>query len=92
MENIKLVGQLICRDDTEVALVEKHLARHIELTCAEPGCLAFEVVQTEDPMVWNVAEHFQDADSFYLHQARVRASAWGRATAAIKRSYTVTGL
>ncbi|PQZ93749.1 antibiotic biosynthesis monooxygenase [Arthrobacter sp. MYb227] len=92
MRNIKLAGQLICHNNAEAALVEKHLARHIELTRAEPGCLSFEVVLTEDPLVWNVAERFQDAASFRFHQARATASAWGRATAAIKRSYTVTGL
>ena len=92
VENIKLVGQLICHNDAEVALVKKHLTRHLELTRAEPGCLAFDVVQTEDPLVWNVAERFQDTDAFHFHQARVTASDWGRATAAIKRSYTVTGL
>lgn len=92
MNNIDLTGQLICQSDDEIAVVTEFLPRHIELTRAEPGCISFEVNQTGDPLVWDVAERFQDADSFHLHQARVKTSDWGRATAGIKRSYSVTGL
>ncbi|WP_104091479.1 putative quinol monooxygenase [Arthrobacter sp. GMC3] len=92
MNTIDLTGQLICKGDDEIAVVTEFLPRHIELTHAEPGCISFEVNPTDDPRVWNVAERFQDADSFHSHQARVKASDWGRATAGIKRSYSITGL
>lgn len=92
MNNINLTGRLVCQGDEESAVVTKFLPRHIELTRAEPGCISFEVKQTDDPLVWDVEECFQDADSFRLHQRRVKASEWGRATAGIKRNYSVTGL
>ncbi|MDQ0279439.1 quinol monooxygenase YgiN [Arthrobacter silviterrae] len=92
MNTITLTGQLICQDEGELAIVAKQLPRHIEATRAEPGCISFEVTQTEDPLVWDVSECFQDVLSFEFHQARVKASEWGRATAGIKRSYLVSGL
>ena len=92
MKNIFLTGQLICQRDDEIAIVKEFLPRHIELTRAEPDCISFEVNQTVDPLVWDVSECFQDAGSFNLHQARVKSSGWGRATAAIKRNYSVSGL
>lgn len=92
MNNINLTGRLVCQGGEESAVVTKFLPRHIELTQAEPGCISFEVKQTDDPLVWDVEECFHDADSFRLHQTRVKASEWGRATAGIKRNYSVTGL
>lgn len=92
MENIKLAGQLICQDTNEAAIVEEHLPGHIALTRAEPGCISFEVKQSTSPLVWNVVEVFKDTESFHFHQARVKASEWGRATASIKRDYAVIGL
>lgn len=92
VSSIELTGQLICRDEEQIAVVAEFLPRHIELTRAEPGCISFEVNQAGDPLVWDVAERFHDADSFHLHQARVKASEWGRATAGIKRNYSVSGL
>ncbi|MHA7175951.1 putative quinol monooxygenase [Arthrobacter sp. Sr24] len=92
MNNIILTGQLICQDDAETALVKKFLPRHVELTLAESGCISFAVQQSVNPWVWDVSECFEDARSFELHQARVKASEWGHATVAIKRSYSVSGL
>ena len=92
VKNINLTGQLICQSDEEIAVVTEFLPRHIELTRAEPGCISFEVNQSSNPRVWNVSEYFLDAGAFELHQARVKASDWGRATAEIKRSYSVSGL
>ncbi|EGD56813.1 putative quinol monooxygenase [Gordonia neofelifaecis] len=84
-----LSGRLICADDEQLAVVETHLARHIELTRAEPGCLEFSVVPTDDPLVWRVDERFVDPRAFDAHQRRVEESEWGRATAAIERDYTI---
>ncbi|HKU36376.1 MAG TPA: antibiotic biosynthesis monooxygenase [Paenarthrobacter sp.] len=92
MTEVRLSGQLVCRDLDEVAVVVEHLARHIELTLAEPGCVQFSVKATADPLVWQVDEVFRDAASFSAHQARVADSEWGRVTTGIERRYTVTGL
>lgn len=92
MTDVRLTGTLACADAEEAATVRAHLARHIALTRAEEGCLAFDVVPTADPLVWRVDEHFTDEAAFRRHQARVRESEWGRATAGIARRYDITGL
>ena len=55
---VRLTGQLICADTDDVALVAMHVPTHIALTLAEPGCLTFSVVQTVDPMIWQVDDLF----------------------------------
>ncbi len=89
---VSLTGQLICADDSEREIVSQHLAQHIELTRAEPGCVSFRVEQTSNPLVWQVDEQFTDADAFASHQARVKSSDWGQVTAAIERHYEIRGL
>jgi quinol monooxygenase YgiN len=86
---VVLSGQLVCASDDEVATVRRHLPRHVELTRAEPGCISFDVHQTEDRFVWQVDERFADDAAFQAHQARVAASEWGRATAGIERRYSI---
>lgn len=90
MTTLELTGRLLCADAAEAETVRRHLPRHIELTRAEPGCLRFEVEQSEDPLVWTVAERFADQAAFDAHQARVVSSDWGRATTAIQRDYVIT--
>ncbi len=68
-----------------------HLPAHLALTRAEPGCLAFDVDPTDDPLVWRVEERFADEAAFDAHQRRVAASAWGTATAGIDRRYEIRG-
>ena len=92
MNEVRLRGQLICTDMTQVELVRTHLPLHIALTRAESGCLAFEVVQTTNPLVWRVEERFTDETAFRAHQQRVASSEWGRATTGIERDYAVEGL
>lgn len=89
---VALEGSLICADGREAALVERLLPAHTELTRAETGCLSFAVEQTEDPLVWRVAELFADQPAFEAHQVRVATSEWGRETAGIRRDYVVTTL
>ncbi|PWH05057.1 antibiotic biosynthesis monooxygenase [Brachybacterium endophyticum] len=89
MTPVRLSGQLICSGPEELAAVETHLDRHRELSRAEPGCLAFDVQQTADPLVWQVDEAFTDDAAFAAHQERVAGSAWGLATADIERRYEV---
>lgn len=90
MGHVELTGRLICANIQEAEVVQHHLPQQVQLTRAEPGCLLFSVQPTEDPLVWTVAEKFADEAAFEAHHARVRASDWGRATAAIGRDYVIT--
>jgi quinol monooxygenase YgiN len=91
MSTVRLTGLLICETPEQARIVVDQLPLHVELTRSEPGCVTFEVTQTENPLVWQVDELFQDAVSFAAHQQRVAASEWGRATAGIERRYEVDG-
>ena len=84
---IRLRGQMICMTEDEARAVRAHLADHIALTRAEPGCLTFDVAQTDDPKVWEVMEAFRDRASFDAHQARTRTSEWFTATRGILRDF-----
>jgi quinol monooxygenase YgiN len=84
---IRLRGQLVCMTQDEVQAVRTHLPDHLSLTRAEPGCLTFEVTETDDPMVYEVMEAFRDRASFDAHQARTRESAWFAATRGILRDF-----
>ena len=92
MNTVHLTGQLVCEDLNQFAIVAQHLPLHIELTRAEQGCLSFEVDLTQSLLVWQVDEHFKDAESFQAHQQRVAASEWGRTTAGIERRYKIRGV
>lgn len=85
-------GQLICRTMAEMMTVLDHADAHIVATRAEPGCIAFDLRQTEDPLIFDVAEHFQDPDAFHAHQRRTAASEWARATAGLERRYHIEGM
>ncbi|MBN9128089.1 MAG: antibiotic biosynthesis monooxygenase [Paenarthrobacter ureafaciens] len=92
MSNVFLTGHLVCRDQEQVAVVVQHLPLHTKLTRAEPGCLSFEVNPTQNPLIWQVDERFQDAASFHAHQQRAAVSEWGRATANLERRYEINGV
>lgn len=89
---VRLSGLLRCASVAEVETVQRHLPEHMHLTRAEPGCISFEVSQTDDPLVWRVEELFADQAAFDFHQQRTRASEWFTATAAIVREYEIVGL
>lgn len=91
-EGVTLTGQLICTTQHEAARVRAAIETHIRLTRAEPGCVSFEVVPTDDPMIWQVDEVFTDQAAFEAHQTRAKTSDWATQTAGITRKYTVTGL
>lgn len=74
-----------------LAEIRAALPTHIDLTRAEPGCLSFEVTETQ-PGHFDVAERFVDAEAFRAHQERVKTSDWGRISAGIPRDYQITGL
>lgn len=86
---IRLRGQLRCMTADEAAAVLTHKAEHIRLTHAEPGCLTFDIAETDDPMVFEVMEAFRDRAGFEAHQARTRDSAWFAATRHILRDFRV---
>nr|WP_237422100.1 antibiotic biosynthesis monooxygenase [Frigidibacter albus] len=86
-----MTGWLRCKDEAELATVLRYLPEHVRLTLEEPGCLTFHVEQTEDPLVWRVAETFTDAAAFDAHQARTRGSDWFRATNGIQREFQRSG-
>ncbi len=89
---VTLHGNLRCAEEAEAAGVRAALTDHIRLTRAEAGCLSFEGTQTEDPLVWDVAEEFTDPAAFTAHNTRAGTSAWAVATKGIAREYTVTGM
>lgn len=82
---VRLSGFLRCASVAEVETVQRHLPEHMRLTRAEPGCISFEVSQTDDPLVWCVEELFADPAAFDFHQQRTRASKWFETTAGIVR-------
>lgn len=87
---LRLTGHLICKDESELALVQQYLPDHIRLSRAEPGCLAFDVTQTENPLIWQVDEEFTDQHAFDAHQTRTRSSLWYQKTGHITRRYIGT--
>jgi quinol monooxygenase YgiN len=89
---VTLTGRLICATSAEAACVRAHLPEHIRLTRSEPGCLRFDVVATDDPLVWQVDETFADRAAFDAHQARAKQSRWAQETAGIRRDFQITGL
>lgn len=89
MSRVNLDGRLICDTGEQAATVARHLPEHARLSLAEAGCLRFEVNAMKDPLIWEVSESFASREAFDAHQARVAASAWGAATAGIRREYTV---
>ncbi len=87
--NIVLTGHIDVPAE-RLDAVRAALPRHIALTRAEPGCLAFDV--TEDPRRagrFEVRERFTDRAAFDAHQQRMRASDWARVTAGIPRHYSI---
>lgn len=89
---VRLSGFLRCASVEDIPLVETHLPEHLRLTRAEPGCISFDVTQTEDPLIWRVEELFVDRAAFDFHQQRTRASEWFAATSAIPRDYEITAV
>lgn len=91
MSRVILTGFLICRSLDESDRVAALLPDHIRLTRSEPGCLVFEVIRSmSDPVRFAVREVFATRADFEAHQARVRASGWGRSTKSIPRDYMLT--
>ncbi|HCL64436.1 MAG TPA: antibiotic biosynthesis monooxygenase [Rhizobium sp.] len=70
--------------------VRAALPEHIRLTLAEPGCLSFQVTESDSVAGRLVAsEVFVDQAAFDAHQQRTKASAWFGITAGIQRDYAI---
>lgn len=82
---VSLTGRLVCRDMAEMLTVLEHAQAHIDASRAEPGCLQFDLHQTDDPLVFAFAERFADESAYRAHQARTRATGWYAATRDIAR-------
>jgi quinol monooxygenase YgiN len=89
---MRLRGHLICATDVETQAIRAHVAEHIRLSRAEPGCLTFDIFETDDPLVWEVMEAFRTRADFDAHQARTRDSLWFQATRSILRDFRVEEL
>ena len=87
---IHLTGTLTCTTADDLKIVETYLPDHIRLSLAEPGCLTFTVVQTANPMVWQLDESFVDQVAFDVHQSRTRASQWWQVSQHIARDFQIT--
>lgn len=87
---ITVTGTLTCATDAEAGIVRTLLPEHIRLSRAEPGCLSFNVSQTDNPFVWRLDESFTTREAFEAHQTRTRASAWYKASAGLTRDFTIT--
>lgn len=87
-EKIYLNGHLDVPEDRRDT-VASALLRHIELTRAEPGCFAFDVVLSDEiPGRYLVSEVFTDQEAFDAHQSRMKNSNWFTVTQGIPRDYT----
>ncbi|NNE52821.1 MAG: antibiotic biosynthesis monooxygenase [Sulfitobacter sp.] len=91
-KEVTLSGQLICGTEEEASRVRAALRAHIEATRAEPGCISFEVVETEDPLIFQVDERFTGPAAFRAHQARAAESPWAKETEGLTRAYLVKGM
>lgn len=88
--NVHLTGTMEAPADW-IAAVRAALPQHIALTRAEPGCLAFDVIQSsDDPTRFIVHETFLDQAAFDAHQARAAASTWALVTQGMPRHYTIS--
>lgn len=77
--------------DADIATIKAHLPTHVRLSRAEDGCISFNVnVDPENPNRYLVDEEFATQASFDAHQARVKASEWGKVTAHLVRKYEIS--
>ena len=84
---IALHGRLICADMGQLMTALARLPDHVAASRAEPGCLRFDIAQSDDPLVWTLSEVFVDAAAFAAHQARTADSPWGRDSRAMTRDF-----
>ena len=89
MKKVILKGFIIV-PTADLSAVKKALTSHKELTRNEPGCLMFNVTQSEINLNrFDVYEEFINKAAFEHHQIRVKDSAWGKASANVQRYYEI---
>lgn len=85
-----LEGYIIVSED-DLDLVQSALPAHVELTRNEPGCIVFNVEQSQVNIHrFNVHEEFDSEASFKKHQIRVKQSRWGSITKNVQRNYNIS--
>ena len=87
---ITLTGTLTCPTPDDLKIVETYLPDHIKLSRAEPGCITFDVVQTANPLVWQLDESYAHKAAFEAHQTRNRASVWWQVSQNLVRNFQIT--
>ncbi len=85
---LALNGRLICKDVAQMLLAVDLLSEHAALTRAEPGNLRFDVVQGDDPLIFELRELYTGKQAFQAHRARLYDSRWGRESHGIAREFT----
>jgi len=89
MNKVILKGFIIV-PTADLSAIKKALISHKELTRNEPGCLMFNVTQSEINLNrFDVYEEFINKAAFEQHQDRVKNSAWGKAAANVERHYEI---
>ncbi|CAM2962708.1 putative quinol monooxygenase [Moritella viscosa] len=89
MNKVILKGFIIV-PTADLSAIKKALISHKELTRNEPGCLMFNVTQSEINLNrFDVYEEFINKAAFEQHQVRVKNSAWGKAAANVERHYEI---
>lgn len=84
---VALHGRLTCADVAQMMVALDLLPDHARLSREEPGCIAFEAAQTDDPLVFAIDELFADEDAFAAHQDRNRGSRWQQGSAGMARDF-----
>ena len=89
MNKVILKGFIIV-PTADLSAIKKALISHKELTRNEPGCLMFNVTQSEINLNrFDVYEEFINKAAFEQHQVRVKNSTWGKAAANVERHYEI---
>ncbi|WP_065188055.1 putative quinol monooxygenase [Shewanella woodyi] len=89
MAKVTLKGFILV-PESELEIIKSELTIHKLLTLEEPGCITFDVTEnSENPFRFDVYEEFTDKSTFEYHQARVKASHWGKITVNIERYYEI---
>ncbi len=89
MSKVTLKGFIIVLAE-DLSAVKEELIDHRNLTHNEPGCLVFEVTQSEsNPCRFDVYEEFLNKAAFESHQKRVKDSYWGEVTVNVERHYEI---
>jgi quinol monooxygenase YgiN len=86
---IRVTGTLTCATQADDDLVRSHIAQHIRLSRAEPGCVKFDVTPGMAGLVWVLDEAFVDRAAFDAHQSRTRASVWFERTRHMARDFQI---